>query len=245
MTSKVESSYFDRPIRPEIVRDAPLLTLFLSGDAERLRRRIPGGLTLHAGTRLILNTWFLPNPDQMTGFGAPGPMGVTYLAAETGGEEGATSDGSLHFPGRVWLEHRSSSAASRRYALEASGLKIREGETSSRLEGDFLRASLHVDDRPVVAVSARIGLGKQATASGHSIYYAERDAAGGGRELARYEVPWISDAYSAQDAVVDFTFPDEDPALSFVSNGPQVVEAVSFRRITLVPYLAYNTVRAI
>ena len=96
-----------------------------------------------------------------------------------------------------------------------------------------------------MTAKARIGHDLLTTISGHSIYYAERDAESGGREVARFEVPWISDAYAADDPTVDFDFPPNEAALRFVTNGPQSVTAVSFRRITLVPYLAHNVVETL
>jgi hypothetical protein len=237
-----DKGYADLRLAPQIVRNVPLLTFFLSGDADRVSRRIPRPLSPLAGAKLVLNTWFLADPQEMTGFGAPSPMGVTYLAAEVAGPEGASSDRSVHFPGRLWLEHWNSSPAARRYAKEASGLLMRPGETEMSLDGDILRATLRIGNHAAVSVKARIGSEKRATLSGHSIYYAERDAAGGGREVARFEIPWVSDAYSAEEPAVEFAFPACDGALSFVENGSQTVEAVAFRRFTVVPYLAQGSV---
>jgi hypothetical protein len=238
MTVEHETGYSDLRLRPQIIRNAPLLTFFLSCDRDRLSRRIPRPLSAHARARLILNMWFLDNPDETTGFGATGQMGVSYLAAEVTGPEGASSDGSVRFPGRIWLEHWSSSPPARRYAQEASGLHIMPGETEMRREGDILKATLHIDHHLSISAMARIGSEKRATLSGHSIYYAERHAPVGGREIARFEIPWVSDAYSAKEPVVEFAFPADNKALSFVANGPQVVETVTFRRFTVVPYLS-------
>ena len=232
--------YADLAIRPQIVRDAPLLTFFLSGDSSALRRCIPPPLSPHPAARIILNMWFLPNPEDTTGFGEPGPVGIAYLAAEVSGEEGVTADGATQFPGRFWLEHWSSSAALRRYAHRASGLEIRSGEISLEFQNDIVTATLGLGDRAVVTARARVGRNRLKTISGHSIYYSERNAETGGREVARFEVPWISDAYAADEPSVDFAFPEKDESLRFVTNGPQSVAAVSLRRITLVPYLAHN-----
>jgi hypothetical protein len=235
--------YPDVAVRPQIVRNAPLLTFVLSGDSSALRRGVPLPLSPHPAARIILNMWFLPDPEDTTGFGEPGPMGITYLAAEVGGEEGASADGATRFPGRLWLEHWSSSAALRGYAHRASGLEIRPGQIDLELRNDVATATLRLADRPVVTAHAHLGRSRQGTIAGHSIYYAERDAASGGRELARFEVPWISDAYAADDPIVDFAFPEQEAALRFVTNGRQSVAPVSFRRITLVPYLAHNVIK--
>lgn len=235
--------YADLAVKPEIVRNAPLLTFFLSGDSSALRRCIPSPLSLHSGGRIILNIWSLPDPEGTTGFGEPGPVGIAYLAAEVGGEEGTTADGATHFPGRFWLEHWSSSAALRRYAHRASGLEIRPAEISLEFQNDVVTATLGLAGRAVVTARARFGRNRLKTVTGHSIYYAERDAETGGREVARFEVPWISDAYEADNPTVDFTFPETEAALRFVTNGRQSVAAVSFRRITLVPYLAHDVVK--
>lgn len=235
--------YSDLAIRPQIIRNAPLLTFFLAGDPHALGRHVPLPLSPHPDARIVLNMWSLPDPKEMTGFGEPGPMGITYLAAEVLGEEGASADGTLHFPGRFWLEHWSSSPAARRYAHHASGLEIRPGDTHLEYQGDVVTATLRLADQTVVTAQARLGRDRLRTISGHSIYYAERGAVAGEREVARFEVPWVSDAFAADGAVVDFAFPDGEAALRFVANGRQPVTAVSFRRITLVPYLAQKVVR--
>jgi hypothetical protein len=73
---------------PQIIHDAPLLTVVLPSKSERLRARILDPLRPHPDGRLILNMWALSDPRQTTGFGAPGPIGVSYLAAEATGSEG-------------------------------------------------------------------------------------------------------------------------------------------------------------
>ena len=111
--------YPDLPTRAQIIRNAPLLTFLLSGASSTLRQCLPSPLSLHPGARIALNMWFLPDAQEMTGFGEPGPMGITYLAAEVAGEEGASADGAMRFPGRCWLEHWSSSPAARRYTTSS------------------------------------------------------------------------------------------------------------------------------
>lgn len=243
MTSP-KSLYPDLPIAAQIIRNAPLLTFFLSGEPATLSRCIPPPLSLHREARLGLNMWFLPDADEMTGFGEPGPMGITYLAAEIAGEEGASADGALHFPGRLWLEHWSSSSAARRYARRASGLEIKPGNTSFEFRNDRVIATLLLGDQAVVKAGARIGHHRTRTCAGHSIYYAERDAETGAHEVARFQIPWVSDSFDASDAFVDFDFPDREGASRFTVNGSQTVIGVGFRRITLVPYLASNVVGA-
>jgi hypothetical protein len=234
--------FADLPVRPQIIRNAPLLTFFLKGDVDRLRTRLPPPLRPHERARLVLNMWFLAEPYESTGFGSPGPLGVTYLAAEVSGEEGASADGSARFPGRFWLEHWNSSSKARQYAYEASGLHMRPGHTLMTREHDVLSTQLRLGRKMAIAAHARIGSNRIGTSSGYSIYYAERKAPSGGREVARLDVPWIADAYSASDAAVEFSFSNDDPSLTFVANGPQSIEAVSFRRMTLVPYLAQGVV---
>jgi len=106
-------------VAPQIIHDAPLLTIVLPSKPGRLRARIPNPLRPHPAGRLILNMWALSDPRQTTGFGAPGPVGVSYLAAEVVGAEGASNDGAVTFPGRAWLEHWSSSEAARAYGVRA------------------------------------------------------------------------------------------------------------------------------
>jgi hypothetical protein len=235
-----KQGYPEMAVRPQIIRNAPLLTFFLSADAAVLGQYIPRPLTRHPSGRIILNMWFLPNPEDTTGFGEPGPVGVTYLATEIAGEEGASADHATHFPGRLWLEHWSSSVAVRRYAHQASGLEIVAGDTSLDFDDGVVTAKLRLGDRAVVTARARVGRGRLRTTSGHSIYYAEREADAGRREVARFAVPWISDLYDADEPAVDFAFAEDASALRFVKNGGQPVIGVTFRRITLVPYLSSN-----
>ncbi|HUZ64146.1 MAG TPA: hypothetical protein VMU82_10605 [Acetobacteraceae bacterium] len=241
MTNR-EPRYPDLAIRPQIVRNAPLLTFFIAGDLHAIGPQVPPPLSPHPNGRIVLNMWFLPNPEEMTGFGEPGPMGVTYLATEVAGEEGASADGATRFPGRFWLEHWSSSSAARQYAHRASGLEIKSGDTRLHFQDGFVTATLRLADRAVVTARARVGRDRLKTVSGHSIYYAERDAEARSREVARYEVPWVSDAYAAEGGTVEFNFPEDERALRVVANGRQTVTAVSFRKITLVPYIAQNVV---
>ena len=241
--STSKSHYADLAIRPQIIRNAPLLTFYLSGVSPALGQAIPSPLSLHSGTRIVLNMWSLPDPEDTTGFGEPGPTDITYLAAEVGGEEGATADDATRFPGRFWLEHWSSSAAARRYAHRASGLEIKPGKTSLEFRDDIVKATLCLSDREVITAKVRVGRSHQKKISGYSIYYAERDAKSGGREVARFEIPWISDAYAADDPILDFAFPEDEGALRFVGNGRQSIVAMTFRRITLVPYIAHNVVK--
>lgn len=225
-------------VAPQIIHDAPLLTIVLSSKSERLRARIPDPLRPHPDGRLILNMWALSDPRQTTGFGAPGPVGVSYLAAEVAGPEGASNDGAVRFPGRVWLEHWSSSEAARAYARAASGLEINAGETEFHIEDNRLTARLRLDGRMVIEARARIGTQELGLRAGHSVYYGERAGGDGGRQVARFDVPWIAEGFSADNPEVVFDFEPGTGAADLVDNGAQAVIAVSFRRMTLVPYLA-------
>lgn len=225
-------------VAPQIIHDAPLLTIVLSSKPERLRARVPSPLRPHPDGRLILNMWALSDPCQTTGFGAPGPVGVSYLAAEVAGPEGASNDGTVTFPGRVWLEHWNSSEAARAYARVASGLEIDAGETELRIEDNQLTARLRLDGRIVIEARARIGMQKLGLRAGHSVYYGERHAGGGRSEVARFDVPWVAEGFPADEPEVAFDFEPNTGAADLVENGSQAVIAASFRRMTLVPYLA-------
>lgn len=235
--------YSDLAVKPQLVRNVPLLTFFLSADPRALARVVPAGLSMHRSARIVLNMWFLPDAQELTGFGSPGPLGITYLAAEVAGEESESADRTMRFPARFWLEHWSSSPAAREYARSASGLEIADGDTRLGFRGDLVETSLHLGERTVITARARVGRDRLNTSSGHSIYYAERASPVGGREIARFDVPWVSDAYGAEDPVVECDFAHNEPALGFIANGRQVVTAVTFRRITLVPYLASGAVK--
>ncbi len=175
------------------------------------------------------------------GFGGFGPMSVSYLAAEVAGAEGASSDGSTHFPGRFWLHHWSSFDCARDYA-SACGLQICPGETTVRIDDQKFVARLVVDGRVKIIASARIGNKVLRTLSGHSIYYAERTAPGGRIEVAQFEIPWVSDVFDAGSATAEFLFEVGARPLRLVWHRHPKVLGVAFRRITLVPYLAQRVI---
>ena len=110
------------------------------------------------------------------------------------------------------------------------------------LQDDVVEAALLLGGHPVVRARVRVGGKKLRTTSGYSIYYAQREAVEGGFQVARFEVPWISDAYEALDPHVELSFSSQASALSVVSNGCPEIKSVSFRRMTLVPYLAHHVV---
>lgn len=230
--------YPDRPVRPELVRNARLLTVFLEADPAVAGALLPKGLTPLPDGRIVLNMWSHDDPNEITGFGGFGPMSVSYLAVEVAGREGASADGAIRFPGRFWVHHWSSFDRARDYAAAASGLRIRPGETAVRIDNNQFMAELVVDGRRQIMASAQIGEELLGTMSGHSIYYAERIAADGSSEVAQFEIPWVSDAFEAKSAVVEFSFGDGSPEWRLVGHSQPTVLGVMYRRITLVPYLA-------
>ena len=236
------SSYPDLKIEQQIIRNAPLLSFYLKVNADVMTDRIPKPLAIHPSARLVLNMWFLEDPWQTTGFGSPEPTGITYLAAEVTGPEGHTSDGENRFPGRYWLHHWGNSAAARAYARRASGLAIDSGETLVQTDGSSVDARLSIDGRQVVTADALISCDPGATRSGYSVYYGDRTS-NGEREIARFQIPWVADAHTVKDAHVEFSFDSGSPLLGLVNNGPQQIEFASFRRMTLVPYLANGALR--
>jgi hypothetical protein len=229
--------YASLPVRPQLIRDAQLLTFFLEPDPHIVAALVPFPLApLHDG-RMILNMWSHSDPTGTTGFGGIGPMSVSYLAVEVAGEEGATADESMRFPGRLWLHHWSSLEQARNYAAAASGLDIMPGKTTIRTEGDRMLAELSIAGRKVISAAARVGHEKRRTVTGNSIYYAQRAAGEGGMEVAQFDIPWISDVFDANMPDVKFSFPDgAAPALLSVPQLPRVL-GVTLRTITLVPYL--------
>lgn len=116
------------------------------------------------------------------------------------------------------------------------------GETTLERAGDQLAARLNLGGRTVIEARARIGADRLATNAGHSVYYTERRKIGGGREVARFGVPWVADAYRVEGAEVEFCFEAGSQAESLVGAGPQAIVSASFRRMTLVPYLACGPV---
>jgi hypothetical protein len=190
----------------------------------------------------VLNMWSHEDPNEITGFGGFGPMGVSYLAVEVAGREGASADGTVRFPGRFWLSHWSSFGQARDYAGAASGLRIRPGITTVRITDDKFTAELVVDGRRTIVASAQIGRALLRTMSGHSIYYAERAATDGGTEVAQFEIPWVADAFDAKSPAVEFAFDEETPEWRLVGEQRPTVLGVAFRRITLVPYLAQGII---
>jgi len=235
-------SYADLPLPPQVVRNAPLLTIFLEVDPAIVSGLLPRSLALRPDSRLVLNMWSHSDPNENSGFGSFGKMSVSYLAVEVAGEEGSSADGSTRFPGRYWLYHWSDFGSVRDYARAASGLEIMPGETFVRIDSARLSAGLSIDGTPAITASARVGREKQRTISGRSVYYAQRARSGGGVEVARFEIPWVSDAFDASAAEVEFSFPrNTPPAALFGNHGPLVV-GVNFRSITLVPYLAQRAI---
>jgi hypothetical protein len=69
----------------------------------------------------------------------------------------------------------------------------RAGETTMAFEEDQVQALLAIAGRTVLTQRARVGRERLGTLSGYSISYAEREAKMGGREVARLEIPWVSD----------------------------------------------------
>jgi hypothetical protein len=228
---------------PAIVRDAPLLTFYLPTSPVELRPHIPSGLTPKHDARIILNMWFQEKAEEIAGFGEPQPIGVTYFAAEVTGEAGCTSDGATQIPPRFWLKHWNSSDGARRYAEKASALEISHGQTSLSFHRGLATATLTLHGRTVITAQARVGEDRLKTASGHSIYFAERKSSRDKQQLNRFVVPWVADSYGASAVAVNFDFPINDPLQGLVKNGPQTITSVSFRRITLVPYLATSFVK--
>jgi hypothetical protein len=234
--------YADLPIPPQLVRNAKLLTLFLEADPTRVGAMLPDGLSLRADSRIVLNMWSHSDPNETSGFGGFGPMSVSYLAVEVGGAEGCSADGLSPFPGRYWLHHWSSFGPARDYARTVSGLDIMPGETLAGVEGDRFLAQLSNEGRRVISASAHVGREKQRTLSGHSIYYAQRIAAAGGFEVAKFAIPWVADAFDAHSAEVEFSFPNDKLSASLFGVRRPVVVGVAFRSITLAPYIAQGVI---
>lgn len=228
---------------PELVRDAPLLTFYFQTTPTKLRPHIPSGLTPSPDARIILNMWFQEKAEETTGFGKPQPLGVTYFAAEIIGEAGGTADGATRILPRFWLKHWNSSDSARRYAAEASALEISHGQTSLSIHHGLATATLTLRGRTVITAQARVGEDRLRTASGHTIYFAKRKGCRDKQQLNRFVVPWVADSYGASAVAVNFDFPINDPLQGLVKNGTQTITSVSFRRITLVPYLATSFVK--
>jgi hypothetical protein len=233
--------YAECRVRPELIRDANLLTIFLEADSAVIDARLPTALKARSRGRIVLNMWSHEDPNELTGFGGFGPMSVSYLAAEVTGAEGATADGLTHYPGRFWLHHWSSFDRARDYA-GACGLQISPGETRVRIDDNKFIAQLLVDGRLEISASARVGNDVLRTLSGHSIYYAERAAADSGTEVALFEIPWVTDVFDASSATVEFLFEEDTAPLRLLGHRHPKVLDVAFRRITLVPYLAQRVV---
>jgi len=119
----------------------------------------------------------------------------------------------------------------------------RAGETTTAFEEDQVQARLAIAGRTVLTLRARVGRERLGTLSGYSIDYAEREAKTGGREVARPEIRWVSDAFAADDPMVEFSFGPRESALAAVGSNRPRIEAVSFRRTTLVPYLTHYVLK--
>lgn len=221
-------------MRTQIVRNAPLLTFFLPVERTLVARWLPSTLKLHSKARLVLNMWSIDSASESTGFGTPGPLGVSYLAVEVAGDEGMSLDGAFRFPGRLWLRHWSSHDADRAYAKQIGDLDVRPGDTKVRIDGDRVEATLNLDGALAVRASARLCDTGSAPRSGYSVYYGM--AATPPHKVTRFDIPWISEGRPLEHPSVEFFFGTNEIAAPVVEDGQQAVSEAFFRRMTLVPY---------
>jgi len=233
-----DGRYPDLHVIPQILRDVPLATFYLAADPS-VASLLPDGLSLAPDGRIVLNMWSHSDARETTGFGGLGAMGIAYFAVEVAGEGGATTDGKTKFPARCWMQHWSNYAPARAYAAKASGLIILPGQPNVTIVGDRLTGSLELEGRKVISASATVGSERLGVQSGFSVYHAQRVGQDGSAEVARYDVPWVGDSYSAENPAVTLSFGVEDhPAYALFGGRAPTVLGVTFRRMTLVPYLA-------
>ena len=233
-----QARYHDLTIRPEILHDIPLATFYLRADPSVMKAALPEGLVPAPNGRLILNIWSQDDPNETTGFGGFGPMGIAYLAIEVAEKSGRTSDGKARFPARFWKRHWCNYEPARRYAAMASGLQILPGSPSATVEGSQLRGRLELDGEVVNEVSANLDLTSHQSTSGYSVYCASRENRAGELEIAEFEIPWVGKSFSASDGKVVMSPVQANPAITLLGGSQPEVLSVGFRRMTLVPYLA-------
>lgn len=224
-------------VRPQILRDVPLLTCHLAGDPRRLESLIPPSLALHPAHRIVLNMWVLDDDATSTGFGEPGPVGISYLAAELDGEQSTVAGSDVRYPARLWLRHWCSSEVVRRYAFEASGMHLEAASISLEYHGGKAHYHLNGADGVVIDAQATIRPKKLTTQAAHSLYFGLRDTSAQA-EIVRYDIPSIGDAYFVEAASVHLGSSAAAIPSDIISIGNHVPIATSFRRLTLMPYVA-------
>ena len=238
MASSASGPYRDLQVVPQILRNVPLATFYLAADPALTVSLLPEGLSPAPNGRIVLNMWSHSDPRETTGFGGFGAMGIAYLAVEVAGEQGATTDGKTAFPARCWMQHWCNYEPARAYAAKTSGLTILPGQPNVTIAGDRLTGVLELGGRIVISASATVGSEPQGVQSGFSIYHAPRTGPDGAAQVARYVVPWVGDSYLAESPAVALSFDAQAPANALFGGQPPTVLGVTFRRMTLVPYLA-------
>ena len=101
-------------------------------------------------------------------------------------------------------------------------------------DGDELTYVVDAGDGTRINARARIASTIARTAASRSIYYTSRDH-DGRSEVARYDIPVISDAFSLDQSSTSCRVLG---VTGIVHDGDQKVLIASFRRMTLVPYLS-------
>lgn len=231
---------FDPPL--QVVRDAPLVTIVFRSGRIALQRLLPASLDPHADGRVIFNMWSHEGASCTTGFGAPAPMSVAYFAVEVNGDQGISTDGRARFPGRCWTHHWCSLPAARRYAWEFSGLQLLDGCTSTAWNGSILDAVFLIDGVWQIRASLHVRLDEHTTASGRSIYYSERHPANHPAEVAQFDIPWVADRFNVTNYQVEINEAGNSPWRVLFDDTQPVVESVSYREITLVPYVTSRVI---
>jgi hypothetical protein len=227
-------------VRPQIIRNAPMLIVSFKGDPKTVREHLPSGLEPHPDGRLLLNLWAHTDPDQNSGFGGYGPMTVGYIAIEVAGHDGSSARGDQRWPARYFAFHWLGSELARSYAREASGLETDFALTTWEKDSDKVVATLIIRGEPAATIRATVGDRILRTGSGHSNYFAVRNSEDGGRDLIKLSIPSVGDVYDAKADAVRFSFPRGAPALTLVANGPVEPLSVSYRSLSFVPYLPYQ-----
>jgi acetoacetate decarboxylase len=201
------------PPTPQLLKDVWMLIVGYSASLEAIRDVLPQGLEANPAGTIQMNMYVVPDAAQTSGFGA---YSLTYLTAEVAGHDSLA--GNLRLPGRYFAYYWNSSNLVRTYAREAVGIPAMPGRCTWVRQGNTLRSTLTVDDKPYIETLAAVSEKSLGTLGGHLNYYSHRQfpTVDGGQaavsEVIEIPIPFIADLYEAQVESIAFLMSEESHA---------------------------------
>ncbi len=169
-----------------IINSRTLYLVWLPADPAAVEKLVPEGLTPAADRSCYINQYVVDGPEQTSTTGSDetfGAYSLTYLGANLAGLD--TEDG---VPGRWWTHYYNSSEVMSRYAA-AHGVPVGgPGRTTVDLDGEQLVVTTHLDERPVIRTTARVGIGTPQRVTGQLRYITRR-----GDEFISGRYPYVAD----------------------------------------------------